>query len=151
MPLRHAGSGVTGFSLGGRMTILPTIRYRRFPAAMLGMIMFAFFGVVTISCNVPAVAAAQGKLELTDQGSVDRCTGTVRARISASPDCCCTPAALAKGETPKPAKVATLLPSAAHPALLHPVFAVVTNADQAQQSSEEVSLPVYLATQRLRI
>jgi hypothetical protein len=133
------------------MTILPTIRYRRFPAATLGVLMFAFFGVVTISCNVPSVAAAPGKLELAEQNSVDRCSGAIRARISASPDCCCTQAALLKGETPKFSKVATLLPSTAHLALLHPVFVVVANSDRAQRSSEEVSVPVYLATQRLRI
>jgi hypothetical protein len=151
MPLQHAGCGVTGSLLGGGMTILPTIRYRCFPAATLGVILFAFFGLVTISCNLPSVAAASGKLQLTDQNSVDRCSGTIRARISASPDCCCTQAALVKGETPKLSKVATLLPSTAHLALLHPVFVFVANSDQAQLSSEEVSVPVYLATQRLRI
>jgi len=139
------------FSLGGRMTILPKIKYRCIPAAMPGVIAFALFGIVTISCSVPSVAAATANIELTERISADRCSAATQAQNTASTDCCCTQPALVKGDRPQPAKVAILTRLTADPALLHPVLVILANSDQARRSSGEFSLPVYLTTQRLRI
>ena len=142
---------VDSFTQARRMTVPSGIKYRRISAVMLSVIVFAWLSVIATPCAMTTVSEAAGRVELSGPDFGDSCPNAIPAQSIANSECCCLQTALAKVDAPKLPKVTMLTVVSTDLVIIDPGIVSVAKLDSRQLSSDESFLPVYLATQRLRI
>lgn len=148
----HQGLAAIRERRGARtMTLLANIRRKRSSASTLGVVLFAWLGVLAAPCAMAFWPDASSSESVTVIEVHDHCTNAGSTQPMTSANCCCNLSALVSGDTPQLAKLVTLvaLPIDFDP--LKPMLLSAVLVVPQRSPLHATSPPVYLATQRLRI
>lgn len=121
-------------------------------ASLLSVAVLAWLGIIAVPCTLLASVAAVETSSEVEESQGD-CHGGHPSAATASDECCCEILGVASGEAAKTQKVSAVvvIASSSLRSDFHSVLATGKVEMQHGPPTSELSPPVYLSTQRLRI
>ncbi|HNP37862.1 MAG TPA: hypothetical protein PKK10_18625 [Woeseiaceae bacterium] len=133
------------------MNLIATLRQRRQAVPLLGIVMVAFLGLVSMPCAIASSFDLPSAEAALAAPSAEHCPNSDSTRPMSPADCCCDLDAASNAAEPDSPKTAPQLVYAVDQYLLAPLVLEQHVVGLNPVSVSATSLPVYLSTQRLRL
>jgi len=115
------------------------------------VILLAWFGILIAPCSLAAAPPWQGSDAIAVTGMHEHCPDDQATNLSLAPDCCCDQAIVLSAEALKPFKLMTMVVPPSSMDFTSPDLFQEERGILSEPPLGQTPLPVYLATQRLRI